>query len=558
MAKSKKDDTPELEYFQRYAKGVIDGTITAGRLVRLACSRYMEWFDRDDIYFDRRQAYKPVKFVRLLKHFKGEHEGESFSLMDWQEFVCYNVFGWYWVKSKRRVIKDAYIQTSRKQGKSFFSSSIALYRLLADGENGAEIEIVSPTHKQSEIAYDAAKRMIKPLDPNQKYLKYYRDRIQMKKAPNKIQILSSDAQNLDGFFPSFVICDELAAFESDKVYAVMKSGMVASKNPCIFSITTAHHSPQKSPAYAMRCVCVDILEGTKKDDTQFAYIAELDEGDDIYDENNWMKFCPALDVTVSREAIRDELRRMNNSPTLELEIRTKTLNQWVNSKAEWLSHNAVSKVMQPVPLDSFKGKMVWIGVDLSAVSDLTAVSIMREEDNKLYFHTLYYLPENCLEDGGSNKELYRHWAKKGQLTLTQGNVVDYDVAVRDILTLSETCFVQGVFYDRWNSLQFALKCSEQGLVLTPYAQNLGTFSAPTKHLEMAILGENCVIDSNPITQFCFDNVELKTDWNGNVKPVKQSGSNPNKIDGVISMIMSVGGFGTDTQRFISPEILPLD
>ena len=55
-----------------------------------------------------------------------------------------------------------------------------------------------------------------------------------------------------------------------------------------------------------------------------------------------------------------------------------------------------------------------------------------------------------------------------------------------------------------------------------------------------MLSDKVRFDNNPITRFCFDNVELKVDINGNSKPVGDHQSR--KIDGVISMLNALGGY----------------
>ena len=82
--------------------------------------------------------------------------------------------------------------------------------------------------------------------------------------------------------------------------------------------------------------------------------------------------------------------------------------------------------------------------------------------------------------------------------------------------------------------------TEQGLPLEEYSQTLGNFNRPTKELERLILSGKAVIDNNDITRNCFRNVVLKSDYCGNVKPVKSQ--DKKKIDGVIAMIQALGGY----------------
>ena len=79
--------------------------------------------------------------------------------------------------------------------------------------------------------------------------------------------------------------------------------------------------------------------------------------------------------------------------------------------------------------------------------------------------------------------------------------------------------------------------------MTPFSQSVGNFSRYTKEFERMLLSGQIILDNNPITRWCFSNVDLYTDINENVKPRKQSADG--KIDGVLpAEIFSNLGSGT--------------
>lgn len=134
--------------FRKYADDVVSGKIVAGHLVKLACKKYLSWLDgeRDDIEFREDKAKKVENFINRLKHQTGRgFYNKPFILQDWQKWVVYNMFGFYYRGTDRRVINNAYIQISRKCGKTSLASAIGLYAMIADGEPGAEVDIVAPT-----------------------------------------------------------------------------------------------------------------------------------------------------------------------------------------------------------------------------------------------------------------------------------------------------------------------------------------------------------------------------------------------------------------------------
>ena len=210
------------------------------------------------------------------------------------------------------------------------------------------------------------------------------------------------------------------------------------------------------------------------------------------------------------------------------------------------------KASQKVELESFKDEVCYVGVDLAATSDLTAVSYMVVKDDRYYFKTDYYLPESALREK-PDRELYKYWKQIGLLKITEGNVTDYDYITNDMIKNSNTVSIQKVGYDKYNATQWAISATDLGLPLEEYPQTLGNFNKPTREMERLILSGKVVMDNNEITRWCFKNVTLKSDYNGNVKPNKAIGKK--KIDGVIAMIQALGMY-LDTPHFTN-EILTI-
>ena len=320
----------------------------------------------------------------------------------------------------------------------------------------------------------------------------------------------------------------------------MKSSQNFRKEPLAIVITTAGHSIT-SNCYKMHLYCIDVLKGKIEDETQFSMIFNLDEGDDWQDEAVWKKTNPNLGITVRLDNLRDEVNRAKHSPSFEVEAKTKYFNIWSNTKEVWLPNDVIERNSQPVNLEDFQGMYATGGLDLSVTRDLTAFSIMIENNSVYYFKTWYYLPKTALNNN-ANSELYKQWANQGYLTVTPSNTTDYDYILKDILKINNDYEIlyKTIGYDQFNASYFAIKASEQSLPLVPFSQAIWNFNKPTKEFERLILENQVVIDKNPITQWCFNNVNIKCDHNKNIKPVKENLSSPNKIDGVISMLMALG------------------
>jgi phage terminase large subunit-like protein len=190
-----------------------------------------------------------------------------------------------------------------------------------------------------------------------------------------------------------------------KDLVVSSQGMRQNPHCCI--ITTAGFDLSK-PCYNLRSYCLEVLAGVKEDDSLFAAIYELDEGDDYTDEVNWPKSNPALGSAVRLDFIREQVNKARNNPSDEVSVKTKTLNIWCQSADTWITENTINKSTNKLSIEDFKDSICYIGVDLAAVSDLTAVSVMIPHEGKYYFMNKYYLPQSALEDK-SIRETYKLW-----------------------------------------------------------------------------------------------------------------------------------------------------
>ena len=541
-----KVDVTKTKYY-RYAADVINGKVTAGELVKLACSRFMSDLERDDLEFRADIVERFIEFSRLLKHFKGKSSGQPFVLEPWQQFIAANILGFYWKDGHRR-FTNSLIFISRKQGKTALAALFCLWFLIGDGEDGAEVDLAANSLQQSQIAFEFCEHFARQLDPQQRDLRVYRKQINLPLNASKLNVFAADASRLDGFNAHFALIDEMHAAKDTRMYDVLKSSQGQRTNPHLMIISTAGFNIA-GPLKRMYDVDVEILQGVKDDDSTFAMLFSLDEGDDWRDERNWGKIAPNLGVTVDRKYLREQVTQATNNPSAEVGILTKNFNQWCQTVETWIPDTYINKVTKSINLDDFDEETeVFCGVDLASVGDITAVTYLlhREDDPTHYFVTRYYLPESALTES-PNRELYKYWARTDQLTITPGNVTDYQFITNDMMGMYNRYNVRKIAYDDWNSTQWAIQATELGLPLEPFSQSIGNFNKGTREFERIIRNGQCVIDNNEITRWMFRNVAIKTDHNGNIKPNKGAGAQK-KIDGIISQITALGKW-LETPRF---------
>ena len=546
-----------LKTYNKYAQDVVEGRIVACESIKLACKRYISWFDRDDIEFDYDDVDKKIDLVRKMKHSKGIHARTNFELLPWQQFAFAGIFGWKWKDSGYRVTKKALLFVARKNGKTALAAALALCCAIADKENGAEVDIVANNAKQAEICYDQTKTYAESIDPKGKLFKRFRRDIKIPVTKSVIQVHSSDSMGLDGWNTSTAIIDEFHAAKDWRLYDVLISSMGMRTQPLMLIITTAGFLVGETyPCYSMYSICKQILNNIKEDDTMFSLLYELDEDDDWKDEKNWIKCSPSLGQTVRYDYMREQIRDAVNNTSLEVGVRTKNLNQFMQSSNIWISRDYIQKNMQEVNLEEYRDEIAFGGCDLSVVCDLTAHSVCIPPNSdrlvnpdKFIFKTWLYIPEEAIENS-SNKEYYKEWIRRGWAIKTAGNVVDYEHILKDQLEVSRTISFVDYGYDQYNASSWAITAEQSGLPLCIYGQSIGHFNGPTKFFEMLVRSRKCIIDTNPAVDWCFGNVELMIDHNENTKPAKANGDKNAKIDPVISMLEALGCYLNS--RYYSP------
>lgn len=532
--------------YNQYPKDVISGKIVACKWIKLSCQRYLDWFERDDIFFNYSDVDKKIRLIEKLKL----QEGGNFILLPFQSWIVAHIFGFYYTNEPDvRVINNVLLLTARKSGKSVFGAALAIVGAVADNERSPEIAFIANSAKQAGMLFKYCSRLCASIDPNNKIFKRFRSDIKIPKIDGQINVLSSDTSKLDGRSDSLFLEDETHEAKSFEIWNVLKTGQGARRNPLAISISTAGFNiGSVYPLYNQWEYCCKVLLGDYDDDTWAPFIFQLDEGDEWTDEKVWIKANPSLGTTVSYKYMRDQIRSAIQTPSNEVSIKTKNLNMWCQSSDVWIPNEYIDKVSAKVDLNDFKDEICYSGVDLSSVSDLTSFSIMFPPNperskwkDKFVFKTFVYIPQEALENS-MNADMYKLFKRQKYAVITSGNVVDYSYILRDILENTKDLELMGLYYDTYNATQFAIEATNEGLPMEPYSQSLGNFNRPTKFFEMMVKSGRVVIDTNPCVKWQFGNVELRFDANDNCKPMKAQADKNRKIDSTISMLESLGGY----------------
>lgn len=529
-----------------YARDVLGGKIPACRYVKLACQRHLDdlkrWDSEDSPYwFDRRAANAKCRFVELLPHTKGiwAAKQQKIKLEPWQCFVETVRFGWKRRNGTRR-FRKSYEEVPRKNGKSIRKAATGLYMLAADGEFGAEVYSGATTEKQAWEVFRPARLMVIRTPDLKEAFSVEVNASNLSIIENGSRFEPLIGKPGDGASPSYVVHDEFHEHETTDQADAMETGMGAREQPLQDFITTAGVN-LSGPCYQMRREVIDVLEGRIENDELFGIIYTIDEGDDWADPASLVKANPNYGVSVSADFLLQRQREAKQSARKQNAFRTKHLNQWVGAKTAWMNMISWGQCPARKSLDELAGRPVFVGLDLASKIDIAALVMLfpPHGDDLWHLHGKYYLPESMLEPGASvNSSHYDTWAKQGLLTVTDGEIIDFDEIMDDIRDLSPRFDVQEIAYDQYQATHLVTTMLKEGAPMVQYGATVKNFSDPMKQIEAFVKTKVLAHGDCPVMTWMMSNVVAALDAKDNIFPRKETVDA--KIDGPVAAIMAMG------------------
>ena len=503
---------------------------------QLAVARFLRLCDRYGI--DATEVWQFCDFYESL-YFPGKAGQQRYRLTPVQVFQFASIFA-FWHDDKR-VVREVVLYVPRKFSKTTSTASLAIYDLLY-GDANAESYTAANSNDQAKKCFDVIRGCMRRLDPKGRRYVINEQTVKSRRKDRTAfaQCLTANARTKDGLNASTVIMDEFSQARDSELLTVLTTSMGVRDNPLTVIITTAS-DVFDGPFYEMLQGYKSVLLGEYDDDSVFVHIFEPDLDDPEDAESTWRKVHPHLGVTVGMDFYRQEYKNaLRNGSEAMLAFRTKLLNLYAeNGQRSWISSTLARHISRPMSIDGIKGRPdAMVAIDLSESDDFSAVTMGMYDPalKSFHFHTAYFFPRGALP-GHPNEKLYRAWAEKGYLTLTEGDVIDYRRIVDYVLWLNRHVRVLGIGYDPWKSQEVINMLAASGAsgVIKGVRQTYGTFTAPVESFEHGAKTGHVFINDNPINAYCFGNAVLDFDNLENCKPVKRTQTQ--KIDGVITTLM---------------------
>ena len=492
--------------------------------------------------YDEKKAQRAVQFINCLKHTKGQWRGVPFELLPWQDTIIRDIFGTVKANGYRQY-NSAYIEIPKKNGKSELAAAIALYMTCGDNEWGAEVYGCASDRQQASIVFDVAVDMVDQCPALKKRIKPIMSvkRLVYQPTNSFYQVLSAEAYTKHGLNVHAVVFDELHAQPNRNLYDVMTKGSGdARTQPLFFLITTAGND-RNSICYEVHQKATDILSGRKIDPTFYSAIYGIEDTDDWGNEENWYKANPSLGYTIDIEKVRAAFQSAKENLAEENLFRQLRLNQWVKQSVRWMQMDRWDECDFPICPESLHGRVCYGGLDLSSTTDITAFVLVfppLEEDEKFIVLPYFWIPEDNLATRVRRDHVpYDIWEQQGYIKTTEGNVVHYGFIEAFIEELNTKYNIKEIAFDRWGAVQMVQNLEGMGFTVVPIGQGYKDMSPASKELMKLTLEKKLAHGSNPVLRWMMDNIYVKTDPAGNIKPDKEKSTD--RIDGAVALIMAL-------------------
>jgi phage terminase large subunit-like protein len=528
--------------------------------------------DHGRYYFDAAKASRAESFFPVfLSHHIGAFAGQPFILRaDQAQLIVRPVFGWRNADTGLRRFRKVFAFCPKGWGKSPLGAGLGLYLARYDGEAASEVYAVAADRDQARIVHDHAKIMVEKSPDLADGAAILKNAITWPALHARYMVLSSDASTKHGFRPHGVIFDELHAQPNRDLFEALRKSTAKRDQPLLVIITHAG-TDDDGICFEEYELAKRVLTGATNLETTLPVIFEADAADDWTDPAIWQKVNPGHGITVQHAAIAEECHEAILEPRKRNDFLRYHLNRWTNQATAWIPIDWWDRCAttlddtELIALDAAAGldlAQKWdlaafvvvfrrprapgaaVAVDVVATDDATGAVVTTPIvlNYDLIVRPYFWIPERTLdqhirEDGVR----YDVWADAGLLTVTDGDVIDYSRIYADITTKIVPRYPRlklgTIGYDPAFATDIATKLRElAGLSVVEILQNYKWMSEPCQIVEALIKGRRVDHDGHKVLRWNWENVAVKTDDAGRLRPIKPR--NPAKrIDGAVALIM---------------------
>jgi phage terminase large subunit-like protein len=505
---------------------------------------------------------RAVRFLRALRHPKSRLPGRAFQLDPWQERIVRRIYG-PCDADGRRIVRNVLMLLPRGNRKTSLGAALALLHTFGpERVPGGQIVVGAGDRKQARIAYDEALGIVRahPKITAAMQAQDFKSRIVHKASRATFEALSADAGTQHGRTPTFALIDELHAWKKRDLFDVIRTGLVKTPGSLMMVISTAgrgqEHIAHEIYDYARR-----VARGEIDDPGTLPILFEASPDEDWRDEALWRRVNPGLEFGYPDLAgLRQLAREAENRPADRDAFRQLHLNMWLDHSASPFVDMAIyDKGARDIDRESLHRMPCWVGVDLSSVSDLTAVvCAFKTGADEFTVVPWFACPRDNLRIRADRDGVpYPRWAEDGFIEPTPGNVVDFRRVEEYIRDLCDEFDVREIAFDPHLGRVMMANLQEDGFPVVEFRQGWVSMSPAIQTLERTIVSGNFIHGGQPVLRWNFENIAVHDDGKGNRSFHK--GRSRDRIDGAVACAMAVqraalgDEFGTVYNIYDRPE-----
>lgn len=443
-----------------------------------------------------------------------------------------------------RYYQTALLEIARKNFKTFYSAIIFIILMITEPPNSRFFSVAPDLLKSSELK-KAMKKIIKGSPTLVKEFKILRSEIRYNRNDNEYMPLAYSKDNMDALLANAFLADEAGNMDEYPVEA-MRSSQITLLNKLGVIISTQYPNDNNVMIDEID-VAKRTLDGLMEDKRYFALLYEPD--DEFLQEDKWKSedivIYQSNPVAVWNNIIFDDIKKKRALAIQYPNKRENYLCKHNNIKYKGLGTEGYVDVLKVKPcriaedIEWWKGRKVWIGLDLSQTEDNTAIAMVTEEEGIIYAKVWGFIPSDR-KDFKSEKEGidYERLIQNGEVIACGEEVIDYSTVEGKILDLEEEygVTIMQIGYDRYNAISSVNKFEEAEYECVEIKQHSSVLHRPTKWLKELILQQNFryMASIYNLLENNFSNARCTEDTNLNKYVNKKRSSG--KVDMVVALI----------------------
>lgn len=443
------------------------------------------------------------------------------------------------------VTSTAILSVARRNGKTFLVAVILLAFIVGPMRSrNTSMCSAANAKEQAAVAFDLMKLMLDMSATliegvHYKYTETHKTIIGLKEYV-RYRAISAEARTGHGKAYRVILLDEGGQIEAESTpFTDMLETSMSNYDDALYLLISTQ-APSDASFFSQQ---IDNAI-THQDPTIVCHVYAADEDCELDDQEQWQKANPGLGKFVSLKKMAQKANEARQLPSKANGILNLNFNRRVSQAALMLSAEVWKKNQRPLNMATRQTTEMDLGLDISQVNDLTAVSACwRDPDGSINVETVAFLPT----DGIEGKELrdkvpYRTWVDPGHLILIPGPRIEYTLVCQHLAQRFKGCKIRSVQADpyRLNLFMEAAKQTDfYGMVgeWVEVRQGFLSFGVRVDAFEREALVGNLRTGPSPPLNMGASQAVVGEDAAGNRKPLKNKSIH--RIDALVAAIMGV-------------------